>query len=408
MMTKLFLCAVLLASMVHPYKVSYAQASIAELPIIENDAAVFQLIPHKISSKLNKPAFSLDSKSLKASPLLMKNGNLYVPVKWLELAHIGKIMKSTKTDSYWVQFNSEHPTAFSTMHFKPDSSRLYREWNGKLTVLDDVQKILPPFMKSNTLYVPVSMLPRMGIDANWSQGNLQLTWSEKSAEVLHPAYTTEAGRITFNALVQKEYGRVYLMQSMGFGGMTGWTDSSRGTEKTIDKSIEIGNREFSRVQFSVDLRPGPNPLQVYSNDNPSAEIIVSRIVKDPSLIPIRYVQDTYADNIVFNKPTQGYLRVQAGEGIEINGSVTTEEDIRSQVVGFQLTRFQNGDYQASGKKTVVQMNGNREFSGSISINEPGNYLINILSPDVFAGGMTSPYAPTKWAEIAVEVRPKGK
>ncbi len=411
-MTKLLLCAGLFVSVVLPYPVSDAQASIAELPIIENDAAVFQLIPHKISAKLNKPAFSLDSKSLKASPLLMKNGNLYVPIKWLELAHIGEIMKSTKTDSYWVQFNPEHPTAFSTIHFKPDSSRLYMEWNGKLSVLDDVKKILPPFMKSNTLYVPVSMLPRMGINANWSQGILQLTWSEKSAMVLHPAYKTEAGRITFSALVQKEYGRVYLMQSIGDGGMTsvemGAISSLKGTEKTIDKSIKIGSREFSRVEFSVDLRPGPNPLQMYSNDNPSADIIVNRIVKDPSLVPVRYNHDSNEKNIVFNKPTQGYLRVQAGEAIEISGSVITEENIQSQVVGFQLTKFQNGDYQTSGKKTVVQMNENRVFSGSIAINEPGNYLINILSPDVFVGGMTSPYGSVKWAEIAVEVRPKGK
>ncbi|OXM16442.1 hypothetical protein [Paenibacillus herberti] len=144
------------------------------------------------------------------------------------------------------------------------------------------------------------------------------------------------------------------------------------------------------------------------SDNPSADIIVNRIVKDPSLIPVRYVYDMYADDIVFNKPTQGYLRVQAGEAIDISGSVNMDEDIRSQVVGFQLTKFQNGDYQTSGKKTVVQMNENREFSGSVAINEPGNYLINILSPDVFAGGMTSPYGSTKWAEIAVEVMPKGK
>lgn len=405
--TKLLIYAGLLAFVVLPLQVGSVHASKSELPIIESDAAVFQLIPHKISAKLNKSTITLDSESLKASPLLMKNGNLYLPIKWLELAHVGKIMKSTKTNSYWVEFSPNHPTYFSYIHFKPDSSKLYIEENGKLTVIGDAQKILPPFLKSNTLYVPVSMLQQMGINYSWSQGTLQLTWNEMSAKILHPVYTTEAGHITFSSLVQKEYGDVYLMHSLGLGGMTAVPGSTLKGVATNDKPIKIGNREFSRVELSVDLRPGPNPLQIHSNDNPSADIIVNRIVKDPSLIPIRYSDDTDKNNIVFNKPTQGYLRIHAGEAIEISGSVITEY-IESQVLGFQLTKFQNGDYQKSGNRTVVQLNENREFSGSIAINEPGTYLINILSPDVFVGGMTSPYGSVKWAEIAVEVLPKGK
>ena len=411
MITVLFLCAGLLASVALPLQVGSAQAAKSKLPIMESDAAVFQVIPHKISAKLNKSTITLDSESLKASPLLKKSGNFYLPIKWLELAHVGKVMRSTKTNSYWVEFSPNHPTYFSAVHFRPDSPKLFTESNGKLELFDGAAKILPPFMKNRTLYIPVSMLPQMNINYKWSQGTLHLTWNEMSAKVLHPVYTTEAGRITFSSLVQKGYGAVDLMQSTGLDdGMTntegGFFSSLKGTKKTIDKSIKIGKHEFSRVEFSVDLRPGPNRLQIYFSDNPSADIIVNRIVKDPSLIPVRYTHDTYANNIVFNKPTQGYLRVQAGEAIEISGSVITEY-IQSQVLGFQLTKFQNGDYQISGKKTDIQMNENREFSGSIAINEPGSYLINILSPEMFVGGETSPYGSEKWAEIAVEVLPKG-
>lgn len=399
MITVLFLCAGLLASVALPLQVGSAQAAKSKLSIIESDAAVFQVIPHKISAKLNKSTITLDSESLKASPLLMKNGNFYLPIKWLELAHVGKIMKSKKTNSYWVEFSPNHPTYFSAVHFKPDSPKLFTESNGKLELFDGAAKILPPFMNNRTLYIPVSILPQMNINYKWSQGTLHLTWSEMSAKVLHPVYTTEAGRITFSSLIQKGYGDVFLMQRLGPA-----VPDSRGS-KTNDKPIKMGNREFNRVKFSVDLRPGPNPLEIHSSDNPSADIIVNRIVKDPSLIPVRYTHDTYANTLVFNKPTQGYLRVQAGEAIEISGSVLTDY---IQSLGLELVKFQNGDYQTSGNRTVVQKNENREFSGSIAINEPGTYVINILSLNVFVGGESSPYSSEKVAEIAVEVLPKGK
>ncbi len=232
---------------------------------------------------------------------------------------------------------------------------------------------------------------------------MQLTRNEMSAKVLHPVYTTEAGRITFSSLIQKGYGDVFLMESLGPAGMLAVPDS-RGS-KTNDKPIKMGNREFNRVKFSVDLRPGPNPLGIYSSDNPSADIIVNRIVKDPSLIPVRYTHDTYANNLVFNKPTQGCLRVQAGEAIEVSGSVITDS---IQSLGWELMKFQNGDYQTSSNRTVFQMNENREFSESIVIHEPGSYLIDIHNMNIFVGGESSPYSSEKVAEIAVEVLPKGK
>ncbi|WP_435925628.1 hypothetical protein [Paenibacillus sp. DYY-L-2] len=193
------------------------------------------------------------------------------------------------------------------------------------------------------------------------------------------------------------------MQRSGPDGMLAVPDS-KGS-KTNDKPIKIGNHEFNRFEFSVDLRPGPNPLQISSSDNPSADIIVNRIVKDPSLIPVRYTHDTYANNLVFNKPTQGYLRVPAGEAIEISGSVNTDYILS---LGLEVMKFHNGDYQTSGNRSVVQMSENKEFSGSIAIHEPGSYLINILNLNVFVGGESSPYSSEKWAEIVVEVLPKGK
>ncbi|WP_152393477.1 hypothetical protein [Paenibacillus guangzhouensis] len=394
-----------------PGTVGYAASVQSDLPITSEDTAVFQLVPHTLTAALNKSTVTIDGVSTKVNSLLRQNGRLYFPAKWLETAKLAKIMKKTKTNSYWAEFNPGNATYFSFFHFKPNSTQLYTESNGKLTPLEDTT-IPAPFMKNNTLYLPVSLLPRMGINYSSEKGILKWTWTDKSVTVLHPTYTTDKERITFRALVQKGYDRVYLMQNMGVGGMTsvigGGIGSLKGSERTIDRAIKVGNREFNRIEYTVDLRPGPNPLQLYSNYMGAGDVMVYRKVANPASIPIRYNHDEYAKSITFEEPTQGYLQVPAGEVIPIAGTVTTEEDTQSNVVSFRVSKFQDGDFKVIGNQTVLKLDSNKAFSGSVKIDEPGSYLINIYSPDVFVGGMTLPYGSVKWAEIAVEVLPKSK
>ncbi|WP_314590358.1 hypothetical protein [Paenibacillus terrigena] len=402
---------ILASSVSIPGSTSYAGTVQADLPITSEDTAVFQLVPHTLSASVNQPTATIDGVSTKVNPLLSQKGRLYFPAKWLESAKLAKIMKKTKTNSYWAEFNPGNATYFSFFHFKPNSSKLYTESNDKLTPLEDTT-IPAPFMKNNALYLPVSLLTRMGINYTWEKGILKWTWTDKAVTVLHPTYTTDKERITFRALVQKGYDRVYLLQNMGVGGMTsvegGGISSLKGSERTIDRAIKVGNREFNRIEYTVDLRPGPNPLQLHSNYMGAADVMVYREVSDTASIPIRYNHDEYEKSITFTQPAQGYLRVRPGEAVEIAGTVTAEEDMSSDVVSFQVSEFQAGSFKLLGDKTVVKLDANKAFTGSVKIEEPGSYLINIYSPDVFVGGMTSPYGSVKWAEIAVEVLPKAK
>ncbi|MET3209374.1 UNVERIFIED_CONTAM: hypothetical protein ABIC26_002318 [Paenibacillus sp. PvR008] len=289
----------------------------------------------------------------------------------------------------------------------PNRSKIYEYFNGSMKALD--QSIPTTFMKNGQLYIPVSLLSKMGINRTWSKGVLHWNWNDKVVEVLHPTYTTDKENITFSALVQKEFGHAYLMESTGQGGMTsaigGGISTLKGTEKTIGKSIIKNGRTFQRIEYSVDLRPGANPLEIHTNDKGSAKIMVHHKVLNPSSVPIRYNHAEYEQDIRFTKPTQGYLRVQAGDPIGIAGVVTTTY-IESNEVSFKVAAFQNSDYVEIEKKTVIPLKQDKSFSGYVVIQKPGTYLVNILSPDVFVGGMTSPYGSAKWAEIAVEVLPK--
>jgi len=106
-----------------------------------------------------------------------------------------------------------------------------------------------------------------------------------------------------------------------------------------DFSMDASSR---RIEYTVDLRPGENPLKIYHNYLGSADIVVHREVSDPSSIPILYNHPSNEQDISFTKPTQGYLRIQAGESIAIAGTVT-DKQIQSNVISFQASMFQNGD-----------------------------------------------------------------
>ncbi|KJD42362.1 hypothetical protein [Paenibacillus terrae] len=399
----LLVSSCLLISGILPTNLSYAKNSISNLPVVAEDAAVFYLVPHQLTAELNKSSLSLDSVYIKAAPLLKKNNYLYFPFKWLETAHLATIKRDAKTFSTWAEFDTENSVPFSSLRLMPNQSKIFSYSDGTMTALDE--SIPKTFMKNGQLYVPVSLLPKMGINYTWSNGVMHWVWNDKIIKVLHPTYTTDKENITFSALVQKEFGHAYLMVNTGDGGMTssigGSISTLKGKEKNIGKPIIMNGQTFQRIEYSVELRPGPNPLEIITNDKGSAKIMVHRKVLNPSSVPIRYNHASNEQDIRFTKPTQGYLRVKAGDSIAIAG-VVTDTYIQSNEVSFGVAAFKNGNFVEEEKKIVIPLKQDKSFSGSIVIRKPGTYLLNILSPDVFVGG-SSPYGSVKWAEIAVEV-----
>ncbi|MCV9948943.1 copper amine oxidase N-terminal domain-containing protein [Paenibacillus sp. BT-177] len=404
----LLVSSCLLISGLLPTALSYAENSTSNLPVVVEDAAVFYLVPHQLTAELNKSSLSLDFVSIKTAPLLKRNNHLYFPFKWLETAHLATIKWDAKTGSTWAEFNTGNSVPFSSLRLMPNQSKIYSYFDGKMTALDE--SIPKTFMKNGQLYIPVSFLSKMGIIYTWNNGIMHWTWNDKIIKALHPTYTTDKENITFSALVQKEFGHAYLMVNTGDGGMTssigGSISTFKGKEKNIGKPIIMNGQTFQRIEYSVELRPGPNPLEIHTNDKGSVKIMVHRKVLNPSSIPIRYNHAGNEQDIRFTKPSQGYLRVKAGDSIAIAG-VVMDTYIQSNEVSFGLAAFQNGNFVEDKKKTVIPLKQDKSFSGSVVIQKPGTYLVNILSPDVFVGG-SSPYGSVKWAEIAVEVLPKTK
>ncbi|MNW39808.1 hypothetical protein D3C74_169020 [compost metagenome] len=187
-----------------PTNLSYAKNSISNLPVVAEDAAVFFLVPHQLTVELNESSLSLDSVSTKAAPLLKKNNHLYFPFKWLETTHSATIKRDAKTGSTWAEFDIGNSVPFSSLRLMPNQSKIYSYFDGKMTALDE--SIPKTFMKNGQLYIPVSLLSKMGINYIWSNGVMHWVWNDKVVKALHPTYTTDKENITFSALVQKSLG----------------------------------------------------------------------------------------------------------------------------------------------------------------------------------------------------------
>jgi hypothetical protein len=220
----------LLISDILPTALSYAEKSISNLPIVAEDAAVFYLVPHQLTAELNKFSISLDSVSIKAAPLLKKNNNLFFPFKWLETAHLATIKWGAKTGSTWADFDAENSVPFPSLRLMPNQSKIFRYSDGTMTALDE--SIPKTFMKNGQLYIPLSLLPKMGINYTWRNGVMHWVWNDKVVKVLHPTYTTDKENITFSALVQKEFGHTgHRGMTSSIGGGISTTISLSGEEQ---------------------------------------------------------------------------------------------------------------------------------------------------------------------------------
>ncbi|GBF77097.1 hypothetical protein PA598K_05621 [Paenibacillus sp. 598K] len=361
--------------------------------------------PHELTAKLSQRSLNLDGKTIQAAPLVMKNDRLYFPLKWLETTGMATTHWDAKTGTAWADFRSENASYFSGVRIKPGDAKLYTYYNNKLEAIEDVGPYAPSFTQNGQLYIHAALLRWIGAEYVWSNNELRITWSDKVVAMQRDSFTTTSDKVTFSVLAQKEFGRIDIMNSDGTGGWGNVMDNLNGTERTVGEPITVGNRTFIRTEYTMDVRPGKTPLQILSQYG-GGSLVIHRDVTDPSSVPVRYHSSPIEKDVSFTPDTKGYQRIQAGEAVTVAGTVTTS-DIQSNAMTLQLAKYQDGEYRYVGAKQTLPLDDKQQFQGSLTIDEPGYYIVNILSPAVFVGGMTSPYGAVKWAEITVEVLPKG-
>jgi hypothetical protein len=95
----------------------------------------------------------------------------------------------------------------------------------------------------------------------------------------------------------------------------------------------------------------------------------------------------------------------AGKAIAVEGSLL-KPNPNFEKVSLDIYKFvpgsQEGYRPLGGEMTTIEIQDNGVFTGSLTLTEPGSYLVNLLSPPYIAapsGGVAS----TTWAEFVVDV-----
>ncbi|MNI05167.1 hypothetical protein D3C73_581130 [compost metagenome] len=168
----------------------------------------------------------------------------------------------------------------------------------------------------------------------------------------------------------------------------------------------MDGRLYNRMEYTENLRPGLNPMQIFGISSGTADIVVRRLVANPMTVPIKITENGEKE-VKFNAPAHGYINAKVGQEIEIAGTIQRPNKLFNKITVVVQKYVSEGEYlghpvfkSVESKEIPIKEDA---FSGLISIREPGSYLIGVNSPNylLYAGG--NGYSSTQWAEFVVEI-----
>lgn len=356
------------------------------------DVAKMYRVSHELIVDVNSGQAVFDGRTLSLDKPIMKNGRVFVPLRTLRATEAVKVLKfDASTQQVQVIMNSELKPPFEQLSLRIGSDKVYLE-DG--TALPGAT-IANPFIAKGVTYIPIQALTYLGISPATVKQKVTLKWSNKVIELLQPKWETDKDSTTFTMLYQKDMNTPSVATALSGGGWGGGNDHA----KVLKKDISLDGRQYNRIEFALQLRPGPNALKIMAVSSGEKSLSVMRKVSNESTPPIR-LSDEGKKYIAFDQSASGYVRVPQGGSVDIAGRIVAKNE---RLGSFSFT-VQQYDEQAvkvnpykdikEGKMPIQE----QAFKGSVKLQHKGYYLITLYSADnapVFDRGA--------WAEIVVEV-----
>ncbi|NGM85008.1 hypothetical protein G5B47_21645 [Paenibacillus sp. 7124] len=359
--------------------------------VSSTDAVRFDLIKHEMRINLSGGEASLDGKAVKAATPIKRNGRLYVPMRSLgESGAVSSVAWNSAKRQVRVVSRREE------LNFRIGSTRVY-DGQGKALPAENFT-IPAPLLIGGTAYVPVRSLTLFGLTAGTENGQLFWRWSEKKAQVLQPYWETGEDEAVFTVLYAKELYTPGAGSSIGSGA---WNSS----RKIVGKDIYLDGSLYNRIQLSVPLDPGINPVEISSIGMAAAGIRIRRNVSDPSVIPVNITEDG-KEFLTLDSPASGYLKLKSGDSFTISGKVINPPNLAIGKLTVTIQRYVPDaedvikDFTTVSTKEIPVKNGT--FSGSVTLPRSGSYRISVngLTYTTFPGHGP---ASVTWANLSAEV-----
>ncbi|WP_195575363.1 stalk domain-containing protein [Paenibacillus sp. 1001270B_150601_E10] len=361
------------------------------------DVAKMYRVPHELTVNLKSGQAKLDGQSKSLDKPILKEGRVYVPLRTLRATGAAKsVTWIPASKQVKMVMNSEINPPFQELVFQVGSDKVYSV-DG--VAIQDI-KIPQPFISRGVTYVPIRALTYLGISPETVNQQVSLKWSNKVIERLQPKWETDKESTTFTVLYEKDLYTPQILTPLSGGAWGGGNDGA----KVIEKNISLDGRTYNRIQFTLNLRPGPNPLKLTAISVGDKNLTVFRKVADESSTPVQILEEG-KNYIAFDKPTTGYVRIPKGSTIETNGRILAKNDKFDQLT-FSIQKYNENAansfdifHEINSVKVPIK---DQSFKGSLKLQDKGYYLITVYSPAYIPA---LEYGPTStgWAEFIVEV-----
>ncbi|WP_161601269.1 stalk domain-containing protein [Paenibacillus luteus] len=365
-----------------------------EEAVLPGDVAKMYRIPHELTFELKGTKGLLDGKPINVDQPILRDGRVYVPVRTLKQSGAADVVEwNAAKREVRVVINKKLMPSFGELRYRIGSNKIY---SGDGTAFQ--QETIPvPFISGGRAYVPIRPLNTyQGIAVALDKGVVTWNWSEKIIEVQQREWSTAEPQTTFTMLYQKDMNMPQFLSSLGPGG---WGGSSSGS-KIIEKDIKLDGRIYNRISLTAELHPGVNPLLLTAVSAGEEYLAVYRKVNPSEPIPVALTSDAEGYTKL-TAPTQGYVKLKAGESLTIAGEVLQSGPLFDEVT-LRASKYEPAVHGYEEDFSVKSPIKNNNYSGVLKFEKPGSYWVDLISPKYMRSIDLGPYG-NRWAVIIVEV-----
>jgi hypothetical protein len=356
------------------------------------DMAKMYRIKHELKVDVSGKNGTLDGNKLDVDKPILRAGRVYVPIRTLKQSGAADAVQwDAKKREVRVVMKSTLIPYLAEVRYRIGSNKMH--WTDGSEISDEAIPV--PFISGGRAYVPIRPLKYQGVAVSLRNNVVYLNWSEKIIDINQKKWTTDQEQATFTMLYQKDMYIPQFMYHIGNGGKY----SRTGTVTKKDKDISLDGRLYNRMSFTVDLRPGINPLELTAVSAGSQNFEIVRTVTDPASFPVTLTDYATGNTKV---TTQGYGKLKPGESFKVSGEILKSNESFDQV-SLKVYKYDPSKYdfmQTDSLKVPILDNA---YSGSLKFDQPGSYWVQLVSPKYYQQfGNTNMSVP--WAEFTVEVK----